>query len=443
MAQAAPLRVGIAGLGTVGGGVVSLFERNREQIAAKSGRLIEIGGVTARDRAKPGREIPAGAEWFDDPVALARSENIDIFVELIGGEGGAALESVSEALKSGKHVVTANKALLARHGLTLARLAERSGVALNFEAAIAGGIPIVKTMRESLLANRIRRIYGILNGTTNYILTLMQREGLPFDEVLADAQAKGYAEADPTFDIDGHDAAHKLALLASLAFGTEVNFDAIHLEGIRGIEPSDFDAAEELGYRIKLLAVAVETESGIEARVSPTMIPKHSMIAGVDGVLNCVAVEGDYSGLIVLAGPGAGAGPTASAVVSDIIDIARGAAAPPFILPASKLRPYERARMRAHEGGYYIALSVYDRRGAFAAIAGRMAEQGISLESIVQKRRGTGLPGFGLTGKEGDPTPVVMITHETTEIHVRDALEAIYRDGHVDRPPRMIRIERL
>ncbi len=443
MTQAGPLRVGIAGLGTVGAGVAAVLSQNADPIAAKSGRAIRITGVTARDKAKE-RGVELGdAAWFADAVSLARSDAIDLFVEVIGGESGAALDGVRAALNAGKHVVTANKALLAHHGVALAELAERQGVALKFEAAVAGGIPIVKTMRESLLANRIRRVYGILNGTTNYILTRMQREGLPFAEVLAEAQAQGYAEADPTFDIDGQDAAHKLALLTSLAFGTEINFDAIHLEGIRAIEPSDFDAADELGYRIKLLAAAVETESGIEARVSPTMVPKHSMIAGVDGVLNCVAVEGDFSGLIMLAGPGAGAGPTASAVVGDIIDVARGVMGPPFILPAATLRPYQRAQMRAHEGGYYIRLSVYDRPGAFAAIATRMAEQGISLESIVQKRATSGLPGFGVPGKPGDPTPVVMITHETTESHVRSALDAITNDGHVDRAPRMIRIERL
>jgi homoserine dehydrogenase len=441
MTDASPLRLGLAGLGTVGAGVAHLIARNGAEIARKCGRKLTITAVTARDRQKVRGVELNGAVWVDSVADLARRADVDVFIELIGGEAGVALEGVEAALSAGKHVVTANKALLAHHGVRLAEIAERQGRALNFEAAVAGGIPVVKAMRESLLANRIRRVYGILNGTTNYILTRMQREGLDFADVLAEAQAMGYAEADPTFDIDGQDAAHKLALLASLAFGTEVNFDAIHLEGIRSITPADFDAADELGYRIKLLAAAIETDSGIEARVSPTMIPKHSLLAGVDGVLNCVAVEGDYSGLIMLAGPGAGAGPTASAVVGDIIDIARGVVSPPFIVPRANLKPYVRAQMRAHEGGYYVSLSVYDRPGAFAAIAGRMAEHAISLESIVQKRNAPELPG--IPGQQGDPTPVVIITHETTELKVREALEAITRDGHVNRPPKMMRIERL
>jgi homoserine dehydrogenase len=437
------VRLGIAGLGTVGCGVVNLLKGNGAEIALKCGKQLKVAAVAARDKTKQRPISLNGAGWHDDARALAADSAIDIFVELIGGGEGAALESVEIALESGKHVVTANKALLARHGVKLAALAERNGAALNFEAAVAGGIPIVKTMRESLLGNRITRIYGILNGTTNYILTRMQREGLEFEDVLADAQAAGYAEADPTFDIDGQDAAHKLALLASLAFGVEPSFDAIYLEGIRSITPADFEAADELGYRIKLLAAAVQTESGIESRVSPTMIPKHSTLAGVDGVLNCVAAEGDFSGLIMLAGPGAGAGPTASSVVSDVIDIARGHVSPAFIRPTAKLKPHARATIRAHEGGYYIRLSVYDRPGAFAAIATRMAEQSISLESIVQKRPALEQPGMGAHGKQGDPTPVVMITHQTTESHVRHALEAIVRDGHVDAPPQMIRIESL
>ncbi len=271
----------------------------------------------------------------------------------------------------------------------------------------------------------------------------MQREGLPFAEVLREAQALGYAEADPAFDVDGQDAGHKLALLAGLAFGVRPDFDAIHLEGIRGITPADFCAADELGYRIKLLAVAAKTESGIEARVSPTMIPKSSALAGVDGALNCVAVEGDFSGLIVLAGPGAGSHATASSVASDIIDIARRHISPPFILPVAKLAPQTSAQMRTHEGGYYIRLSVYDRPGAIAAIATRMAEQQISLESVVQKREARDLPGFGRPGNEGDPTPVVMITHRTREDLLRAALDAIVKDGHVAGAPQTIRIEAL
>src|SRR5271166_5780475 len=271
-----PLRLGIAGLGTVGCGLISLLRDNGDSVVQRCGRPVVISGVCARSRHKDRGLDLKGVSWFDDPVALAADPSIDVFVELMGGEDGPALESVKAALAAKKHVVTANKALLSRHGPELAEEAEKAGVALNFEAAVAGGIPIVKTLRESLLGNSISRVYGILNGTSNYILTRMQREGLPFADILADAQALGYAEADPTFDVDGQDAAHKLSLLAALAFGVRPNFDAIYLEGIRGITPADFRAADELGYRIKLLAVAVRTESGIEARVSPTMIPRSS-----------------------------------------------------------------------------------------------------------------------------------------------------------------------
>jgi homoserine dehydrogenase len=438
-----PLRLGVAGLGTVGSGLLSLLHENCAAIAAKSNRSLEVTGVCARTRHKSRAIDHKSATWFDDPVALAEDPNIDVFVELMGGDDGPALRSVQAAISARKHVVTANKALLARHGIELAELAEEHGVALQFEAAVAGGIPIVKALRESLLGNSISRVYGILNGTSNYILTRMQREGLPFAEVLAEAKALGYAEADPAFDIDGQDAGHKLSLLAALAFGVRPDFDSIYLEGIRGITPADFRAADELGYRIKLLAVAVKTDSGIESRVSPTMIPKSSALASVDGALNCVAVEGDFAGLIVLAGPGAGARPTASSVASDIIDIARGHIRPPFILPVTQLKAQPRAQMRAHEGGYYIRLSVYDRPGAIAAIATRMAEQHISLESVVQKRAAPDLPGFGRPGKEGEPTPVVMITHRTREDSLRKALDAIVKDGHVEGNPQMIRIEAL
>jgi homoserine dehydrogenase len=437
-----PLRIGIAGLGTVGSGLLALLNQHSDAIAEKGGRPISITGVCARSRGELGAKL-AKALWFEDPKALAVSPDIDVFVELMGGDKGPALESVRAALRAGKHVVTANKALLARHGAELAELAEKSGVALSFEAAVAGGIPIVKTLRESLLGNSISRVYGILNGTSNYILTRMQREGLPFADVLAEAQALGYAEADPTFDVDGQDAGHKLSLLAALAFGVRPNFDAIHLEGIRGITPADFRAADELGYRIKLLAVAAKTASGIEARVSPTMIPKSSALASVDGVLNCVAVEGDFVNQIILAGPGAGSRPTASSVASDIIDLARGHRGPPFILPMAKLEKHSPAEMRTHEGGFYIRLSVYDRPGAIAAIATRMAEQRISLESVVQKREAPDLPGFGEPGQEGKPTPVVMITHRTREDLLRSALDAILKDGHVTGAPQMIRIEAL
>ncbi len=438
-----PLRLGIAGVGTVGAGVIQMLERSSAAMAQWQIPEIRISAVCARDRAKK-RDVDISAfEWFDDPIELAKDDKIDVFVELIGGEDGAAKEAVETALKCGKHVVTANKALLAHHAVELASIAEEKNVALNFEAAIAGGIPIVKTMRESLLGNRITRVYGILNGTCNYILTRMQAEEREFADVLREAQEAGYAEADPAFDIGGHDTAHKLALLTTLAFGTVTSFDSIYLEGIERISSADIEAADELGYRIKLLGVALATESGIEQRVHPTMVEKHSAIAEVDGVTNCVAVDGDFVGDVMLVGMGAGAGPTASSVISDIVDIARGIILPPLIRPVAALLPIKRARMRAHAGGYYIRLSVADRPGSFAAIAGRMAEQNISLKSIVQRPPAGEIsrrPGNRPTDK---PMPVVMITHDTTEAAIQKAFALIEQDGHVQEPPQMIRIEKL
>jgi homoserine dehydrogenase len=436
------LKVGLAGVGTVGGGLLQLLATRGDALTARAGQPIEIVAVsTLEDRRNKDVDISAFRR-VSDPVALATDPGIDVFVELMGGEGGVAKASVEAALRAGKHVVTANKALLAHHGASLAALAEKNGVALNFEAAVAGGIPIVKVMRESLQGNDISRVYGILNGTCNYILTRMESEGRSFAEVLKEAQAQGYAEADSTFDIGGFDTAHKLALLMSLAFGTRVSFDSVYVEGIESITPADIEAADELGYRIKLLGVALRTDSGIEQRVHPTMVPKHTAIAEVDGVLNCVAVSGDFVGDVVLVGRGAGGAATASAVTGDLIDIARGHILPPFGTKDKNLKPYKKAQMRAHEGGYYIRLSVYDRTGAFAAIAGRMADQGISIESIVQRRARAELPGFDRRHK-GSPAFVVLITHQTTEAAIRKALAAIERDGHVDQKPQMIRIEKL
>jgi homoserine dehydrogenase len=436
------LKLGLAGLGTVGSGVLRLLQAREASLAARAGKPIEVVAVSGRNRHKHRDADISGFRFIEDPVELARDLAINTFVELIGGESGAAKDSVEAALRAGKHVVTANKALLAHHGPSLASLAEKNNVALNFEAAVAGGIPVVKVMRESLQGNDISRVYGILNGTCNYILTLMQQEGRAFADVLKEAQANGYAEADPSFDIGGFDTAHKLALLTSLAFGTRTSFESIYIEGIETITPADIEAADELGYRIKLLGVALRTESGIEQRVHPTMVPKHTAIAEVDGVSNCVAIDGDFVGDVMLIGPGAGARPTASSVVSDLIDIARGHILPPFGTRAKDLKPYKRAQMRTHEGGYYIRLSVYDRPGAFAAIASRMAEQDISIESIVQRRPPPELPGFKRQ-ESGSPTAIVMITHETTEAAIRKALAAIERDGHVGAKPQMIRIEKL
>jgi len=436
------LKLGLAGVGTVGSGLLRLLEARKDSLTARAGRPIELVAVSALDRRKNRDADISRFRFVQDPVALAKDPGIDVFVELIGGEGGVAKEAVEAALSSGKHVVTANKALLAHHGPSLAALAEKNGVALNFEGAVAGGIPVVKVIRESLQGNDISRVYGILNGTCNYILTLMEQEGRSFADVLKEAQRQGYAEADPSFDIGGFDTAHKLALLTSLAFGTRTSFESVYVEGIESITPADIEAAGDLGYRIKLLGVALRTESGIEQRVHPTMVPKDTAIAEVDGVSNCVAIDGDFVGDVMLIGAGAGGGPTASSVTSDLIDIARGHILPPFGTKAKNLKPYKKAQMRAHEGGYYIRLSVYDRTGAFAAIAARMAEQGISIESIVQRRPRAELPGTNRRHK-GSPAAVVMITHQTTEAAIRKALAGIERDGHVDAKPQMIRIEKL
>ena len=433
-----PLRIGIAGLGTVGAAVVALLERQKRVLASRTGRSIVVSGVSARQRDKA-RGFELGLhDWIDDPVALARSPSIDLFVELIGGDEGPARRAVEAALTAGKPVVTANKALLAKHGVALARLAEEKSVALAFEASVAGGIPIVKTLREGLAGNSIERVYGILNGTCNYILSRMELEELSFEACLAEAQRLGYAEADPTFDVGGFDTAHKLAILTSLAFGTVIDAEAIHVEGIQSITLADLKAANELGYRIKLLGVAQRTHHGIEQRVHPTMIPKSSVIAGVMGVTNAVTIDADAVKELTLVGPGAGGEATASAVVADIADIARGVRSAPLGWPVSQLERAERIAVQRHEGGYYIRLSVYDRPGAAAAIATRMAERQISLESIVQRSR----PGTSGASASGSPVPVVLITYATTETTIRQALEAVVEDGYIAEKPQVIRIER-
>ena len=284
------LKVGVAGLGTVGASVVRLIGKHSAQLAKKTGKTLEVTAVSARDRTRDRGVDLSAMTWFTDPVEMAKTADIDIFVELVGGDSGAAEDSVRAALSRGVHVVTANKALLAKHGVSLAVLAEENNVSLNYEAAVAGGIPIVKTMRETLAGNEVSRVYGILNGTCNYILSRMEAEGISFEACLADAQRLGYAEADPTFDIEGNDTAHKLAILTSLAFGTKISDDTIYIEGITSITTADIQAADELGYRIKLLGVAQKTDTGIEQRVHPTMVPKSSAIARIDAVLNAVAV---------------------------------------------------------------------------------------------------------------------------------------------------------
>ena len=430
-----PLKVGLAGLGTVGSALARLLLTRGDVLAAEGVRPLRLVAVSARDAHKDRGFDASGLTFHADATALAADPQVDVVVELIGGEDGPAKALVEAALERGKPVITANKALLAAHGLKLAEKAERTGAPLLFEAAVAGGIPAIRALRDAVPGQTVTRVSGILNGTCNYILTRMEREGIAVDTVLADAQRLGYAEADPTFDVDGFDTAHKLAILTSLAFGTEVEANDMYIEGIRAITPEDMLAASELGYRIKLLGVAQLTDSGIEQRVHPTMLPADSTLAQIHGVLNAVAIDTDLLGEIVLSGPGAGGDATAASVLADLQDVARGLEPKPLRLPRGGLKPYQRARMRAHEGGYYVRLSVEDRPGAFAAIAQRMAEHGISLQSIVQRRRPT---------DQGPAThqPVIMITHETMELAIRNAMEAIETDGHVNATPQIIRIER-
>lgn len=436
-----PLRIGVIGLGTVGAALVSTLQKNANFITTRAGRPLVVVAVSARDPSKDRGFDRKDMQWFDDPVALARSEEVDCVVELVGGADGTAKEAVEAALACGKSVVTANKALLAKHGGGLVTLAEKNNVALNFEASVAGGIPIVKTLRESLAGNHVTRVSGILNGTCNYILSRMELEGLTFEDCLKDAQRLGYAEADPTFDIGGFDTAHKLSILTSLAFGTEIDAEAVYVEGIASIKPLDLVMADELGYRIKLLGVAERTTTGIEQRVHPTMVPKHWAIAQVMGVTNAVNVVADIVGELTLVGPGAGGNSTASSVLSDLVDIARGIHVAPLGVNASSLAHPDRAPMQRHEGGYYIRLTVRDKPGAAAGIASRMAEQQISLESIVQKRPPASRAADP-AGKAGTPVPVVLITYATTEEAIRRALDAVMADGHIAEPPQLIRIER-
>ena len=438
--SAPPLRIGVAGLGNVGATLVRILQRDGEELTRKLGRAVVVTAVAARSRSKDRGIDISGLAWFDDPVALAKSDGIDLFVELIGGEDGPALAAVRAALEIGRPVVTANKALLARHGVMLARLAEENSAQLGFEAAVAGGIPVIKTLREGLGSARIARVYGIMNGTCNYILTRMGNEGFSFADCLKDAQRLGYAEADPTFDVGGYDTAHKLAILSSLCFGCEIAPDEIFVEGITSITQADIKVAGDLGYKIKLLGIAQRSPEGIEQRVHPTLVPKSSAIAGVDGVLNAVSLETDHVHELLLAGPGAGGPPTASSVLSDILDIARGTRVPPLGVPSQELVPYRQAPMRAHEGGYYIRLNARDVPGALAAIASRMGTAGISLESVIQR---PDLRASDTAPADTSIRTIVLLTHSTLEQAVREALALIAADGFIVGQPQLIRIESL
>jgi homoserine dehydrogenase len=433
MSQA--LKVGVAGLGTVGSALIALIADQGDALAARCGRRIEVVAVCARSKSKKRGVNLSKMTWHNDPMSLARDPNIDVFVELMGGDGNPAKGAIEAALGAGKSVVTANKALLAKHGVALAGRAESKHAALNFEAAVGGAIPITKTLREGLAGNSLDRVYGILNGTCNYILTRMEQEGLSFADCLKDAQRLGYAEADPTFDVEGYDTAQKLAILASLAFGTKVDESAVYVEGISSIASADLAAADELGYRVKLLGVAVKTEKGIEQRVHPTMVRKDAAIAQVMGVTNAVTIDADGINPITLVGPGAGGMATASAVLSDIADIARGVRTAPFGRPTAKLMAVKKAPMQRHEGGYYIRLIARDKPGTAATIAKRLAEQKISLESIVQRHSKGTDDGSG-------SVPVILITYATTEDAMRKALAAVGRDRVISGRPQVIRIEK-
>lgn len=425
-----PLRVGVAGLGTVGAGVLTLLRDNAAVVAARAGRPIVVTAVSARDRGRDRGVSLDGLGWHDDAVALAGDAEVDVVVELIGGSDGPARMLVEAAVAAGKPVVTANKALMAVHGAALAAQAEAADVALCFEAAVAGGIPIIKALREGLAGNQVTRVVGILNGTCNYILTVMREEKREFADVLADAQRLGYAESDPSFDVDGVDAAHKLAILAALAFNRPVDFAAVHVEGIRAVSALDIAFATELGFRIKLLGIARRTAAGIETRVHPCMVPIASPIARVDGVFNAVEVEGDFVGRVMLEGRGAGAGPTASAVVADLVDVARGRKTPVWGAAGAALAHLPTVPMVAHVGAYCLRLMVLDRPGVIADVTAALRDAGVSLQSMLQHGRAP-----------DEAVPVVLVTHETNEAAMRAALAEIGRMDVVLEPPALIRIE--
>ncbi|HET9068894.1 MAG TPA: homoserine dehydrogenase [Amaricoccus sp.] len=425
-----PLRIGLAGLGTVGTGVVRMLQEHAATIAARAGRPIAIAAVSARSRHRDRGVDLAGYGWEDDPVALARRADVDLVVEAMGGEDGPARATAMTALAGGKHVVTANKAMLARHGQALAEAAEAAGVALRFEAAVAGGIPVVKALAEGLAGNRVTRLMGVLNGTCNYILTRMEAEDAPYAQVLEAAQRLGYAEADPAFDVGGTDAAQKLALLAAVAFGTRVDFDGVSVEGIERVSLADLEHAAELGYRIRLLGVARMTAGGLEARMQPCLVPAASPFGQLTGVTNMVVVEGDFVGRIVLSGPGAGEGPTASAIVGDVIDVARGLVIPPFGQPAASLA----AAPRAGDGvaaAYYLRFLVADAPGVLAKVAAELGAAGISINRMRQVEH------------EGEEAPILIVTHRAERAALDTALAAIARLDVCRAAPVAIRIEEL
>ncbi|HEX3674301.1 MAG TPA: homoserine dehydrogenase [Rhizomicrobium sp.] len=424
-----PLRIAIAGLGTVGGGVARLLALRGDELSERAGRKLELVAVSARDRKKRRATDLSAIAWSDDPVALAKSD-ADVVIELIGGENGVAHALVRDALANGKHVVTANKALLASHGAALAALAEEHNAALKFEAAAAGGIPIVKALRESLIAHGITAVRGILNGTCNFILTQMEATGRPFADVLAEAQHLGYAEADPTLDVGGGDTAHKLALLSSLAFGIKPELADIPTQGIASIAPEDIRFAREFGYRIKLLGVAKMTPRGLDQRVQPCMVRLGTPLADVDSSFNAVVAHAGEAGPFFFQGRGAGEAPTASAVIADLVDIARGDVSPAFGRPAKALRSATPAPPDARVSPFYLRFGVLDVSGVLADIARHLSEAEVSIESMIQRGRAP-----------GEPVAIVMITHECAQPSVERALKAIAASDKVLGTPSMIPME--
>lgn len=423
-----PLRLGLAGLGTVGAGTVKIVQRQANRLTARAGRPIAISAVSARTRDKD-RGVSLGAyDWEDDPVTVATRQDVDVFVELMGGSDGPALAATRAALKAGKDVVTANKAMLAVHGQELAELAEMTGAVIRFEAAVAGGIPVVKALGESLAGNQITRVMGVMNGTCNYILTRMEDAGLPYDKVFAEADALGYLEADPTLDVGGIDASHKLALLAALAFGTRVDFAGIEIEGIEQVSIEDIEQAADMGFRIKLLGVAQMTGRGLEQRMSPCLVPVTSPLGQLEGATNMVVIEGDAVRRIVLSGPGAGEGPTASAVMGDVMDLARGIRTPVFGQPTATLLPAA-AAVAAAPAPFYIRMQLQDKPGALAKIATVLGNHGISIDRMRQR-------------EHTDPTATVLIvTHKATRGAIDGAIADMHGTGVLVGAPVAIRIE--
>lgn len=425
-----PLRLGLAGLGTVGIGVVKIVQTHADLIAARTGRAVVITAVSARDRTKNRDADLSAYAWETDPVALAQRDDVDVFIEVMGGHDGPAKAATEAAIASGKDIVTANKALLAHHGQALAEAAEAAGLAIRFEAAVAGGIPVIKALTEGLAANQIRRVMGVMNGTCNYILTRMESAGLPYDTVFEEARQLGYLEADPTLDVGGIDAGHKLSLLASVAFGTRVSFDAVELEGIGNVSIDDIRLAADMGYRIKLLGVAQMSGRGLEQRMTPCLVPADSPLGQLPGGTNMVVLEGDSVGQIVLRGPGAGMGPTASAVMADVIDLARGIRIPTFGRPAATLAAPIAART-ATPAAYYLRMTLLDKPGALAKIATSLGEAGISIDRMRQY------------GHQGSQAPVLIVTHKATSDDIAHAMARFGATGVLVGDPVAIRIEEL